>query len=44
MAKRGKMSRGHSRRLFRETAGAERVHPKNGLQGGQAVMRGGIRL
>lgn len=33
------MSKGHSRSVFRK--GADRVHPKNGLQG---LMRGGIRL
>lgn len=40
MAKRFKMRRGNSRKVF--TKGAQRVHPKNGLQ--SAPMRGGIRL
>ena len=39
MARRGKMSRGHSRNVFRK--GAKRVHPKNYAAG---PMRGGIRL
>lgn len=42
MAKRHGMSRGGSRRHF--TRNAMRVHPKNGLSGGAASMRGGIRL
>lgn len=42
MAKRGKMPSGHSKRVF--TRGAMQVHRKNGLQGGSASMRGGIRL
>lgn len=40
MARRGRMSRGHSRRNF--SAGAQRVHPKN--VSSAAPMRGGIRL
>lgn len=40
--KRRRMSRGRSKKLFRRTAGNERVHPKNGLH--DVVMRGGIRL
>ena len=31
-----------SRKLFRRTAGGNRVHPKNGMHG--VVMRGGYRL
>lgn len=38
--KRQKMGRKNSRKVF--TKGAQRVHPKNGLQ--STVMRGGIRL
>lgn len=41
MARRGKMNRGYSRKVFRR--GAERVHSKNALGSG-APMRGGIRL
>lgn len=41
MARRSKMNRQHSRRVF--TNGALRVHPKNNLQDSTA-MRGGIRL
>lgn len=41
MAKRGRMSRGHSRKQFR--AGAKNVHPKNRTYT-RGVMRGGIRL
>lgn len=41
MARRGKMSRGHSREVFRK--GALRVHGKNVL-GSAMPMRGGIRL
>lgn len=40
MAKRFKMKRRKSRRVFTRTA--QRVHKKNGLQ--NVVMRGGIRL
>lgn len=39
MAKRGRMSRGHSRSNFK--AGARNVHPKNTAG---KPMRGGIRL
>lgn len=39
MARRGRMSRGHSKKQFRE--GARNVHPRN-YPGGP--MRGGIRL
>jgi hypothetical protein len=42
VAKRNGMSRKRSKKLFRNTAGNERVHPKNGLFEG--VHRGGIRL
>lgn len=42
VAKRGKMSRGHSRKVF--SKGANRVHPKNAMTGAGYVMRGGIRL
>lgn len=38
MARRGKMSRGHSKKVFR--AGARGTHRKNIA----SVMRGGIRL
>lgn len=41
MRKRGRMSRGHSRHVFRK--GAQNVHPKNSLQT-TGPMRGGIRL
>lgn len=41
MARRGKMSRGHSRQVFRK--GAMRVHRKNALDSAMP-MRGGIRL
>lgn len=41
--RRGRMSRGHSRKLFTRTAGNQRVHPKNNMVNG-APMRGGIRL
>lgn len=40
--RRGKMARGHSRRVFSRTAGNQRVHPKNLLTSNP--MRGGIRL
>lgn len=40
MARRSRMSRGHSRHVFRK--GAQRVHPKNRMD--VAPMRGGIRL
>lgn len=40
MARRGRMSRGHSRRNFRKAA--VNIHPKNVLRVGP--MRGGIRL
>lgn len=40
MARRGKMSRGHSKRVFR--GGAKGVHWKNVLTANP--MRGGIRL
>lgn len=40
MARRSKMGRGNSRKVF--TRGAQRVHPKNLMVG--APMRGGIRL
>lgn len=39
MARRGRMSRGHSKKQFR--AGAQNVHPRNRLT---SPMRGGIRL
>lgn len=39
MARRSKMSRGHSRQVF--SKGARRVHPKNVVSN---PMRGGIRL
>ena len=39
--RRGKMARGHSRRVFRK--GAQNVHPKN-LVSVAGPMRGGIRL
>lgn len=39
MAKRGRMSSGHSKKNFR--AGARNVHPKNNVG---RPMRGGIRL
>lgn len=38
--KRSKLSGGHSRKMFTNTA--RRVHPKNGLSA--VPMRGGIRL
>lgn len=41
MAKRGRMARGDSRRVFRK--GARNVHPKN-LVSVAGPMRGGIRL
>lgn len=41
MAKRMKMARGHSRKVF--SRGAMRVHPKNALRDG-GFQRGGIRL
>lgn len=41
MARRGRMSRGHSKRQFRQ--GARNVHPKNHLYTTRP-MRGGIRL
>lgn len=40
MARRGRMPRGHSRRVFRR--GAMNVHPKNLMQA--MPSRGGIRL
>lgn len=40
MARRSKMGRRHSRKVF--TRGAQRVHPKNSLP--TMPMRGGIRL
>lgn len=40
MAKRGHLSHGYSRKVFRR--GAQRVHPRNIPSG--APMRGGIRL
>lgn len=40
MSKRFRLSRRSSGKMF--SRGAQRVHPKNGLQ--QAVLRGGIRL
>lgn len=40
MARRARMSKGHSRSVFRK--GADRVHRKNLVQGDP--MRGGIRL
>jgi len=39
MAKRSKMSRHHSKKLFTKTA--KRVHPRNGAP---PVMRGGYRI
>lgn len=42
MAKRSRMGKKKSRRLFRKTAGLNGMHPRNGLQ--DVVMRGGIRL
>lgn len=42
MSRRGRMPRGHSRRVF--SKGAQRVHPKNHVSTGGVVMRGGIRL
>lgn len=42
--RRGRMSRGHSRRVFSRTAGGQRVHPKNHLGVSNLPMRGGIRL
>lgn len=39
MAKRGKMARGYSKKVFRK--GAQRVHARNVSP---APMRGGIRL
>jgi len=41
MARRMKMSSGHSRKLFTRTAGHKHVHPKNTTR---LPMRGGIRL
>lgn len=41
MARRGRMSRGHSRSSFRK--GAMNVHPKNNVSVA-GPMRGGIRL
>lgn len=41
MARRGRMNRRHSRKVF--TRGAQRVHGKN-LLGAGGPMRGGIRL
>lgn len=41
MARRGRMSRGHSKRQFR--AGIKNVHPKN-VTYTRGPMRGGIRL
>lgn len=41
MARRGRMSRGHSRHAFRK--GAQNVHPKN-IHYNVGPMRGGIRL
>lgn len=40
MAKRGRMGRRNSKKVF--TKGAQRVHPRNGMQ--SRPMRGGIRL
>lgn len=40
MAYRAKMGRSRSKKVF--SRGAERVHPKNGMQA--RPMRGGIRL
>lgn len=42
MAKRFKMPRAHSKKVF--TRGAQRVHPKNAVGISGAPMRGGIRL
>lgn len=42
MAKRIAIPQRHSKRLFRATAGARRVHPKNRIA--PRPMRGGIRL
>ena len=39
MAKRMKLEKGHSKRVF--TAGAQRIHPRNDVS---RIMRGGIRL
>lgn len=44
MSRRGKMSRGHSKKLFRRTAGGAHMHRKNALAMGSAAMRGGTRL
>lgn len=41
MARRGRMARGHSRKVF--TRGAQRVHGKNAVTTA-GPMRGGIRL
>lgn len=40
MSRRGRMPRGHSRKVFRR--GAQRIHPKNVPSA--LPMRGGIRL
>lgn len=42
MAKRRNLKLGKSKRIFRKTAGVDRMHPKNRLS--NVVMRGGIRL
>lgn len=42
--KRHKMSRGHSKRQFRNSAGPGSVHPRNNAGGHGPSMRGGIRL
>lgn len=42
MAKRHKLRKRHSRKLFSRTA--DRVHIKNSNDAGPYIMRGGIRL
>ena len=42
MAKRRNIRLGKSRRLFKKTAGLNKIHPRNKLRNN--VMRGGIRL
>lgn len=42
MYKRARMNRHSSKKYF--THAADRIHVKNGLQGGSTAMRGGIRL
>lgn len=43
MSKRGRMSRGQSKKLFKRTAGSGHMHRKN-LEMGMLAMRGGTRL